>query len=164
MNRVGIFAATKHANRDDRIQRIITMTDPLEAAPPPAAAAPPTQPNDHQGIPPRPIRGSLPTLWHSLSLAEGLVWPARSPHASPEEASPSPKRPDFSWPPRDDASLKSYGRSKVGEGGSTSHGHMQETGHGRGGGRRGPRRDNILCPGTGNVQHPLGPKRQPYRG
>ena len=31
------------------------MTNPLEAAPPPAAAAPPTQPNDHQGIPPRPL-------------------------------------------------------------------------------------------------------------
>ncbi len=38
-----------HNDGDDRIQRIITMT------PPPTAAAPPTQPNDHQGIPPRPL-------------------------------------------------------------------------------------------------------------
>jgi len=41
---------------DYRIQKINTMTHPLEAAPPPAAAAPPTQPNDHQGVvPPLPL-------------------------------------------------------------------------------------------------------------
>eukprot|EP00584_Thalassiosira_punctigera_P012984 CAMPEP_0172555802 /NCGR_PEP_ID=MMETSP1067-20121228/60339_1 /TAXON_ID=265564 ORGANISM="Thalassiosira punctigera, Strain Tpunct2005C2" /NCGR_SAMPLE_ID=MMETSP1067 /ASSEMBLY_ACC=CAM_ASM_000444 /LENGTH=53 /DNA_ID=CAMNT_0013344401 /DNA_START=36 /DNA_END=195 /DNA_ORIENTATION=+ len=42
------------------------MTDPLEAAPPPAAAA-----LLHNQM---TIRGSPPALWHSLSLAEGLVW------------------------------------------------------------------------------------------
>ena len=77
------------------------------------------------------IKGSsLPSLWHNLSLAEGLVWPARHLHAPPEEASPSPKRPDFSRPPRDDESLKSQGRRKVGEGGRASHGRMRDTGRG----------------------------------